>query len=99
MASLGHAVPTIEQIHHNFGSRFLHKQRFCCSYETIKQSEQSAHVTQGTEISLNEDSKQFIQFVADNVGSNLIATFMAWGWLHVPPLENRYDRVVPRVCV
>ena len=63
------------QMHHHNGSRFLtdslHKHGFCCSYEIVKQFEQSAAITQQTEIPLNEDSEQFIQFVADNVDHNL----------------------------
>jgi len=72
------------QCHHLFGSRYLidtlNALGFCCSYADVQKYEQSAALTNNTEIP-GYTHGQFIQFVADNVDHN-IRTIDGYGTFH-----------------
>ena len=68
------------QLYHHFGSRFLidslNSQGFCCSYNEVHHFEESAAITQGTDVTGEMKDDAFLQYVADNA-DHYIQTLVA----------------------
>ena len=49
----------------------LNKMGFCSSYSEVQKFERSAALNQGTDLQIETNSKQFVQYIADNVDHDL----------------------------
>ena len=94
------------QLHSQYASRnlinILHSLGFCCSYESAREYEKCAAVSEGTSLMKSENS--LIQYVADNVDHNICTldghgTFHGMGVIATCTPLTSTNRIVKKVNV